>query len=293
MEPRSAIGEYDARGGRWTLRLGSQGVFGLRNALAKDVLGVAPDKVHVLTGNVGGSFGMKSSVFPEYACLLHAARVLGRPVKWTDERSESFLSDHHGRDHQMTGELAFDREGRILALRLTGYGNAGAFPVVPLPYTINAVKNIIGVYRTPLLEVSTKGVFTNTTPVGAYRGAGRPEGNYYMERLLDTAAAEMGIDRVELRRRNHIEPAALPFKAASGMNYDSGDFATVLDKALVAADWNGFEARRRQSEARGRLRGRGIGSYLEVTAPAGKEMGGIRFEVDGTVTMITGTLDYG
>jgi aerobic carbon-monoxide dehydrogenase large subunit len=293
MEPRVAIGQYDAARGRWTLHVGCQGVFGLRGALARDVLNVAPEKVHVLTEQVGGSFGMKASVFPEYACILHAARIHGRAIKWTDERSESFLADHQGRDHEMTAELALDAEGHFLALRLEGYGNAGAFVVATLPYTVNAVKNVVSVYRTPLVEVSTKGMLTNTAPTGAYRGAGRPEGNYYMERLVDTAAHEMGIDRVELRRRNYIRPEAMPYKAASGMNYDSGAFAQILDDALALADWQGFPARRDESRAQGKLRGRGIGSYLEVTAPPSKEMGGIRFEADGTVTMITGTLDYG
>src|SRR6266481_579278 len=293
MEPRSAVAAHEPTGGRWTLHVGCQGVFGLRGTLAKDILNVAPEQVHVLTGNVGGSFGMKANVYPEYICVLHAARVLGRPVKWTDERSESFLSDHHGRDHIRTAELALDREGNFLAVRLTGYGNAGAFLNPPLPATTNAVKNVIGVYRTPLVEVSSKVVITNTTPVGAYRGAGRPEGNYYIERLIDTAAAEMGIDRLALRRRNHIAPAAMPYKAPSGMVYDSGEFTAVLDKAVAAADWDGFTGRKRESAARGRLRGRGIGSYLEVTAPPSKEMGGIRFEADGGVTMISGTLDYG
>ena len=159
--------------------------------------------------------------------------------------------------------------------------------------TTNAVKNIIDVYRTPLMEVNSKVVFTNTTPVGAYRGAGRPEGNYFMERLIDTAAREMGIDQVELRRRNHITPEQMPYKAPSGMNYDSGEFTTVLDKALQAADWQGFDKRKAESAARGKLRGRGIGYYLEVTGPPTKEYGGIRFEADGTITMLSGTLDYG
>jgi carbon-monoxide dehydrogenase large subunit len=293
MEPRAAVGLYDASKQRWTLHVGSQGVFGMRNALAKDILGVAPESVHVVTDNVGGSFGMKASVFPEYVCILHAARALGRPVKWTDERSESFLSDHHGRNHEMSAELALGEHGEFLALRLTGYGNAGAFVVATLPYTINAVKNVVSIYKTPLVEVSSKGVLTNTTPTGAYRGAGRPEGNYYMERLIDAAAAEMNVDPIVLRRRNHVDPEAMPYKAASAMTYDSGEFTAVLDKALVLADWDGFERRKRESEALGRLRGRGIGSYLEVTAPPSKEMGGIRFEPDGTVTIITGTLDYG
>jgi carbon-monoxide dehydrogenase large subunit len=292
LEPRAAVAEFEPARGRWTLHLGCQGVFGMRNNV-KDILGTAPEKVHVLTENVGGSFGMKASVFPEYVCLLHAARSLERPVKWADERSESFLSDHHGRDHVMEAALALDADGNFLAVRLTGYGNAGAFAVAALPFTVNAVKNVVSVYKTPLIEVSTKGVLTNTTPTGAYRGAGRPEGNYYMERLIDTAAAELGVDRVALRRRNHVAAEAMPYKAPSAMLYDSGEFTAVLDKVLALADWPGFERRKAESRARGKLRGRGVGSYLEVTAPPGKEMGGLRFEADGTVTMITGTLDYG
>jgi aerobic carbon-monoxide dehydrogenase large subunit len=293
MEPRSAIGSYDSGTERWTLNVGCQGVMGIRGGLAKDVLQVTPDKVRVLTGNVGGSFGMKSQVYPEYGPLLLASKKLGRPVKWTDERSESFLSDHAGRDHQRVAELALDTDGRCLAVRLSGTGNAGAYIYPPMPATTNAVKNIIDVYGTPAMEVNSKVVFTNTTPVAAYRGAGRPEGNYYMERLIDTAAREMGIDRVELRRLNHIAPEQMPYKAPSGMNYDSGEFTTILDKALVAADWQGFDRRRQESAARNRLRGRGIGSYLEVTGPPAKEYGGIRFEADGTITMLSGTLDYG
>ena len=293
MEPRSAIGAWDKAKERWVLNVGCQGVFGLRGGLAKEVLKVPPDKLHVLTGNVGGSFGMKAPPYPEYAPVLLAGKLLGRPVKWTDERTESFLSDHHGRDHQRTAELALDKDGLFLAVRLTGYGNAGAYVYPPVPATGNAVKNLIDVYRTPLMEVNSKIVFTNTTPIAAYRGAGRPEGNYFMERLIDTAAREMGIDRIELRRRNHISPDAMPYKAPSGMAYDSGEFGAILDETLALCDWDGFDARKADSKARGKLRGRGIGSYLEVTAPPGKEYGGIRFEADGTVTMLSGTLDYG
>lgn len=293
MEPRSAIGSYDPDTERWTLYLGCQGVMGIRGTLAKDVLKVTPDRVHVLTGNVGGSFGMKSQVYPEYGPLLLASKKLGRPVKWTDERSESFLSDHAGRDHQRVAELALDKDGHFLAVRLSGTANAGAYIYPPMPATTNAVKNVIDVYRTPAMEVNSKVVFTNTTPVAAYRGAGRPEGNYFMERLIDTAARELAIDPADLRRRNHIAPEQMPYKAPSGMNYDSGEFTAVLDKALKAADWEGFAARKAESAARNKLRGRGIGSYLEVTGPPSKEYGGIRFEEDGTVTMLSGTLDYG
>ena len=294
MEPRAAIAEHDAANGRYTLHVPSQGVFGMKGSIA-EILKVEPQLVRILTGHVGGSFGMKAAPFPEYVCVLHAARVLGRPVRWTDERSGSFVSDSHGRNHEVTAELALDAEGSFLAVRLTSFGNVGAFlsPVAPMPSTLNAVRNMQSVYRTPLLEVSTKCVFTNTTQVSAYRGAGRPEGNYYMERLVDAAAAEMGIDRVELRRRNQIKPRELPRKVASGSNYDSGDFPAVLREALEVSDAKGFARRKRESRRGGKLRGLGIGSFLECTAPPSKEMGGIRFEADGTVTVITGTLDYG
>lgn len=299
MEPRAAIGEFDEKADRWVLRTGSQGVFGMRNQLAKDVLGLPPEKaaekVRILTGNVGGSFGMKAQIHPEHVAILHAARALGRPVKWTDLRSESFLADTHGRDHDYVAELALDAQGKFLAIRITAHGNLGAHlthasPIMP---TINIVKNVLSVYGTPLLEVNSKLVYTNTVPVNAYRGAGRPEGNYIMERLVDAAAAEMKIDPVELRRRNHVRPEQMPFATAAGTTYDSGDFTRLLERALKEVDWDGFARRKADSESRGKLRGRGIGNYLEVTAPPMKEMGGIRFEADGTVTIITGTLDYG
>ena len=292
MEPRSANAEYDAERGHWTLYIGSQGVFGFRNYIAQ-VMGVGRDKVRVLTDRVGGSFGMKQPTYPEHFCLMHAARELGRPVKWTDERSGSFVSDTHGRDAQMTAELALDKDGNFLAVRLTGYGNLGATYGAPGPATRNAQRNTLGVYKTPLIEVSTKCVFTTTTPVGAYRGAGRPEANYYMERLVDAAAREMGIDPVVLRRRNHIPPSAMPYKSPNGTTYDSGDFTNLLNKALELDDWDGFAARKESSRAHGRLRGRGISDYLELTGPPGREMGGIRFEANGDVTIITGTMDYG
>ncbi|WP_026871185.1 xanthine dehydrogenase family protein molybdopterin-binding subunit [Inquilinus limosus] len=294
MEPRAAVAGYDAETGRFTVYAPSQGVFGKRNNLA-EAMGVPPDRIHLITGHVGGSFGMKGAVFPEYVCLLHAARALGRPVKWTDQRSDSFVSDHHGRDMEVVAELALDAEGRFLATRFTGYGNLGAYvsQVGPMMTTLNIAKNSIGMYRTPLVEVNTICAVTNTVPIGAYRGAGRPEGNYYMERLIDTAAAELGIDRVELRRRNMVTPDQLPWKTPAGTAYDSGDFPGLLARAIEAADWDGFPARREESAACGKLRGRGIGCYLEVTAPPANEMGGIHFEPDGTVTIVTGTLDYG
>ncbi len=292
MEPRAAIGEWED--GRWTLHVGSQGVFGLRAQMA-GIMGVPTAEFRVMTGNVGGSFGMKASAYPEYACLLHAAKALGRPVKWTDDRSGSFLSDQHGRDHEVTAELALDGQGKFLAVRLTSFANMGAYlaTVGPLMGTGNFVKNVQSNYATPLIEVNTRCMLTNTTPVSAYRGAGRPEGNYFFERLIETAAKEMGRDALALRRLNHIPASAMPYKAASGSVYDGGEFSALLDQALVAGDFDGFPARRAEAAARGKLRGIGVGNFLECTAPPSKEQGELRFEKDGLVTIITGTLDYG
>jgi carbon-monoxide dehydrogenase large subunit len=294
IEPRSAIGEFDAETGKWTLYSSSQGVMGLRNGM-REILGVPPEKVRIVTGNVGGSFGMKASPYPEYVCIMHAARALGRPVKWTDERSGSFVSDHQGRDFDMTVEVAFDKDGLILAVRLSGYGNLGGYcgAFGPLLPTVNVTKNIISMYRTPLLEVATQCVFTNTTLVSAYRGAGRPEGALSMERTMDYAAAELGIDRFELRRRNFIKPKEMPFATAAATTYDCGDFPGLFKDALERADVKGFKARKRESKRAGKLRGLGLACYVETTAAMTTELGDIRFNDDDTVTIRTGTLDYG
>jgi carbon-monoxide dehydrogenase large subunit len=295
MEPRAALASYDKAGERYTIQVPTQGVAGNRTNLAKNLLKVPNDKVHLLTANVGGSFGMKNINYPEYMCILHAAKALGRPVKWTDERSTSFLSDSHGRAQQIHAELALDAEGKFLAVKIGGYGNLGAYitGVAPSPLSLNVGKNISSVYRTPLLSVDIKTVLTNTTLMGAYRGAGRPEANYFMERLIDRAADEMGIDRLTLRKRNFIKPAQMPFAASSGVTYDSGDFQGVFNKALEVSDHAGFAKRKKDSRKRGKLRGIAVGSYLEVTAPPGVELGKIVFEDDGSVKLITGTLDYG
>jgi len=294
MEPRGAIAEFDPNTARLTFHVGCQGAFPMRNQLA-GVLGMAPEQVRVRTYQVGGSFGMKAPVYAEYPAICLAARELGRPVRWIDERTGSFTSDYQGRDSIYDAELALDDEGRFLALRVDVIGNMGAYLVAagPLIPTMNILKNTPSLYRTPVAAISTRCVLTNTVPTHAYRGAGRPEGNYLMERLVDAAARELGIDRIELRRRNLIAKRELPYKAASGQTYDSGDFEAVLDEALRRADWAGFAERRREAEARGRRRGIGIATYLEVTAPPGNEMGGVRFEPDGRVAIVTGTLDYG
>jgi aerobic carbon-monoxide dehydrogenase large subunit len=295
MEPRAALASYDKASERYTIQVPTQGVAGNRTNLAKNLLKVPNEKVHLLTANVGGSFGMKNINYPEYICILHAAKALGRPVKWTDERSTSFLSDSHGRAQQIHCELALDREGRFLAVKVSGYGNLGAYitGVSPIPLSLNVGKNLASVYRTPLMSVDIKTVLTNTTLMGAYRGAGRPEANYFMERLIDHAADEMGINRLTLRKRNFITPAQMPFAASSGVTYDSGDFHGVFSKALEISDHAGFARRKKESRKRGLLGGIAIGSYLEVTAPPGAELGKIVFEDDGSVRLITGTLDYG
>ena len=292
MEPRAAVASHD--GARFTFYVCSQGVTGMRANIA-EAMGVDAKAVHILSGQVGGSFGMKGGVFPEYICILHGARALGRPVKWTDERSGSFFSDHHGRDHDVTAELALDKDGNFLAIRIKCIADMGAFlsPMGPFPGTVNIVKNVQSMYRTPLIEVTSRCVFTNTSQTGPYRGAGRPEGNYFMERLIDTAASEMGIDRLSLRKRNQIRPKDLPYKTASDVTYDSGDFAALTKQALELADVKGFAARKRESRKRGKLRGLGIGNFLEVTAPPSKELAQIEFNADGTVTLTTGTFDFG
>jgi aerobic carbon-monoxide dehydrogenase large subunit len=294
MEPRVALASFDKASERFTIQVPTQGVAGNKATLAK-LLNVKPDKVRILTANVGGSFGMKNISYPEYICILHAARALGRPVKWRDERSTSFLSDSQGRDQIIHGRLALDPDGKFLAVHLTGYGNLGAYisGVSPSPLSLNTGKNLASVYRTPLLGVDIKTVLTNMTLMGAYRGAGRPEANYFMERLIDAAADEMGIDRLTLRKRNFIKSNQMPFPAASGVTYDSGDFGAVFQKALEMSDHANFAKRKRESRKNNKLRGIAVGSYLEVTAPPSGELGKITFDADGGVTLTTGTLDYG
>src|SRR6478735_4836200 len=285
MEPRAALAHYDKKAERYTLQVPTQGVSGNKVNLAKNILKVPNEKVHLLTPNVGGSFGMKNINYPEYLCILHAAKTLGRPVKWTDERSTSFLSDSHGRAQQIHAELALDAEGKFLAVRISGYGNLGAYitGVAPSPLSLNVGKNLASVYRTPLMTVDIKTVLTNTTLMGAYRGAGRPEANYFMERLIDRAADDMGIDRLTLRKRNFVKSSQIPYAAANGFTYDSGDFPGVFNKAIETADLAGFAKRKRESRKRGKLRGVAVGSYLEITAAPSVELGKITFEADGTV----------
>src|SRR4029079_9259298 len=294
MEPRVALGHYDKASERYTLQVPTQGVSGNKAVMAR-ILNVPPEKVRILTANVGGSLGMKNVNYPEYTCILHAAKALGRPVKWTDERSTSFLSDSQGRAQKIHAELALDTDGKFLAVRLSGYGNLGAYitGVAPGPLSLNTGKNLASVYRTTLLGVDNTTVLTNSTLMGAYRGAGRPEANYFMERLIDRAADEMGISRLTLRKRNFIKPVQMPFAASSGFLYDSGDFQGVFNKALEISDHANFAKRKKESKKNGKLRGIAVGSYLEMTAPPSGELGKITFQPDGSVKLTTGSLDYG
>ncbi len=295
LEPRAAVAEFDQASGRYTLHVGCQGVFGLKNFLVRDVLQCDPEQLRVITYDVGGSFGMKIPPYPEYVAILHAAKTLGRPVRWRDERSESFLSDHQAREGSYDCALALDADGNFLAVDVKVLFNLGGYVsfVGPMMGSLNVTKNVPGPYRTPLLRVQSKAVLTHTVPIGPYRGAGRPEGVYVMERLIEHAARETGRDPLELRRRNLLRPDEMPFAAASGLSYDSGDFPQLFGRALELADAEGYAQRKAKSAAVGKLRGRAVACYLEVTADAVQEMGALRFEPDGRVTMITGTSDYG
>ena len=294
MEPRSVIGEYDSKIKKFTVHMPTQGVMGVRGALSNAIFKVKPEQVRVLSNDVGGSFGMKGAAFVEPISVLYAARKLGLPVKWTADRSESFISDHQGRDSIINAELALSAEGNFLGLKVTGVGNCGAYLTAmgPAPMTNVICRNIISVYKTPAFSYETKAVFTNTVPTGPYRGAGRPESKYIMEQLVDKAAREIGMDRVELRRRNLISPEALPYKAPNGQTYDSGEFEAIMDATLERADWNDFEARKASSAANGKLRGASITNYLENTGAAG-ELADVRFRNDGTVALVTGAKDMG
>ena len=294
MEPRSVIGQYDAATERFTIHMPSQGVMGPKNVLAKAIFKIDPDKFRVISNDVGGSFGMKGAAFIEPVSVLYAARKLNRPVKWTADRSESFVADHQGRDSVIYADLALDADGNFLGLRVGGVGNVGAYltGMGPAPMTNVICRNLISVYKTPNFAYGTKALFSNTVPTGPYRGAGRPESKYIMEQLVDKAAREMGIDRVELRRRNLIPPDAFPWKAPNGQTYDSGEFEAIMDVALEKADWAGFEARRADSAAKGKLRGISVANYLENTGGAG-ELADIRFRGDGTVALVTGAKDMG
>ena len=264
METRGAVAEYEPRSGRYTLWTPSQGVGPLLAPLARS-LGVAESRVRIITGDVGGAFGIKIPPYPEHVLAAWAARRLGRPVKWIAERSESFLSDGQGRDHVTEAELALDAEGRFLAIRTRTVSNMGAYSTAAAPTipTVGGSRCLTGVYRIPAWHARTRVAFTNTVPIHAYRGAGKPEYNHVIERLVDTAARETGRDPAELRRLNVVPPEAMPYATGTGIEFDSGEFAANMDDALALADRAGFEARRAEARARGKLRGFGFALFQE------------------------------
>ena len=266
LEPRSVLA-WVAEDDRLTLRMSSQMPSGVKNALCNDILGLATDKVRVTVGDVGGGFGMKTGIYPEDAAIAWSALRLRRPIKWVADRSEEFLATTHGRDVQTQAEMALAADGKILALRLRGLANVGAYATG----TGIAIQLLIGpwvqtsVYDIPLIDFQFKAVLTNTAPTGAYRGAGRPEAIFIIERLMDEAARQTGLDRIALRRRNFIRPEQMPYTNPMGQTYDSGRFEHVMDQALQLADWNGFAARAQVSKTQGLVRGQGISTFLEWT----------------------------
>ena len=292
MEPRACIGVFDA--GRTTLYTQNQTPTGARELLGA-VFKRKPEEFRVVNGDIGGGFGMKTGLTPEDALVCHAARKLGRPVRWRGERSEEFLAAHMGRDQRVRASLALDREGRILGLRTEALANIGAVPVgssaiIPLQLTPKVQTTV---YRVPAVHYRVRAVLTHTMATGAYRGAGRPEANFLMERLMEKAAREMKLDPLELRRRNFIRPSEFPHRTHLGDVYDSGDFARMLDRALDVADWQGYSNRKEESKRRGKLRGRGVSVYLEWTGAIPTETVDIEVAADGTVTVFSGTQAMG
>jgi aerobic carbon-monoxide dehydrogenase large subunit len=285
MEPRAALGAYDAARAAYTLHSPSQGVHRHKNGLM-GAFGVAPDKIRVVTQDVGGGFGVRSPCYPEYPLLLWAARRVGWPVKWRATRAESFLSDFQARELEADAALALDPDGRFLALTIAYVGNLGSHPV-SFAVPANLLRMAGGVYDIPAIHVSVRGVVTNTLPVGVYRGAGRPEATFVMERLVDLAAAELGIARDELRRRNLIQH--LPYQSPLGHRYDSGAFADNLARVLRLVDWQGFPMRHTEARARGKLLGIGVANYLESPTGFANERTDLSVLPEGRVAAVIGT----
>jgi carbon-monoxide dehydrogenase large subunit len=289
MEPRAALGVYEA--GRYTLYAGSGGVVRHKADLA-EILGVPESAVRVVAEDVGGNFGTRNSFYPEFALVVWAARRVGRPVKWACGRREAFLTDYQARDLVSHMELALDREGRFLALRGANTSNVGAHTVTFVP--LNKGRELATtVYHVPAAAVRGRAVLSNTAPLSAYRSAGRPQVMFVMERLIDLAARRAGFDRLELRRRNLIPRAAMPYSNPFGIVYDSGDYAAAQERAVALADWDGFEARRREARGRGRYRGIGLANYIEIATGAPRERAHITVRPDRLIDVVIGTLAAG
>jgi len=291
MEPRSSLGDWDATRGRYTLYAGSGGSVRLKTDLA-EILRVPESAVRVVAHDVGGNYGTRNSSYPEFALVAWAARRLGRPVKWTSQRREAFLTDYQARDLVSTMELALDAEGTFLALRGVNVSNVGAHAVTFVP--LNKGRELsTSVYRLPVAAVRGRAVHSNTSPLAAYRSAGRPQVMFVMERLIDLAARRHGFDRVALRRRNLVPPGAMPFTNPFGIVYDSGDYPAAQARALALADWAGFEPRRAEARRRGRYRGIGLGNYIEIATGAPRERAQVTARPDGWIDVVVGTLSAG
>jgi aerobic carbon-monoxide dehydrogenase large subunit len=289
MEPRGATADFDPLNAVYTLRCGSQGVYVLRNQIAA-IMGLRPEKIRVMTDDVGGAFGMKSPVYPEYIALLVAARRLRRPIHWMSTRSEAFVSDNQARDTVTQGELALDDDGRFLALRVSVLANMGAFLSEASAFiaTSNFGRCLSSIYHFPRIAVGVRCVFTNTVPTGPYRGAGRPEANYAVERLIEAAARLTGIDAVDLRRKNMLTPQMMPYATPVGTVYDSGEFAAILDRALALSDYAGFPLRRARAVSLGKCRGIGVSCFLEHSGGTPAESAAVTFPDERTVAIALG-----
>src|SRR6266508_2820829 len=291
LDARAAIGAYDQASGRYTLYAGSGGVVRQKHELA-GVLGVPSTAVRVVSGDVGGNFGTRNAFYPEFALVAWAARRVGRPVKWTCERSEAFLCDYQGRDQVIQAELALDADSRFLALRGAVTMNAGAYSVMYVPL-VKCVELLSSVYRVPAAHFRARAVLSNTPPTNPYRSAGRPEAMFVIERLIELAAGALGRDRIALRRRNLVPASAMPYANPLGMTYDSGDYREVMERALALADWKGFNQRRREARRRGKLRGIGLANYIEATSGAPRERAEITVQPEGRIDVVIGTLSSG
>ncbi len=292
MEPRGAVAHYHAGTGRYTLHTATQRPHDLRGNIAK-ILNVAEGALHVITGDTGGSFGMKTPIFGEVPLVCHASKLTGRPVKWISTRTEAFLSDPQGRDNVTEAELALDRDGRFLAMKVKTIAAIGAYLQNNMPAFFLNAGTLAGTYRTPAIFVDVTGVFTNTNPVRPYRGNGRPESAFVIERMVELAAAQTGIDSVELRRRNYISPKEMPFKTGLTFTYDCGEFEKNMDMALAMADFDGFAKRRKEARKHGKLRGIGLSNTIERAAAPGTEGAEVRFDKSGGITMFAGSNSQG
>jgi carbon-monoxide dehydrogenase large subunit len=291
LDLRAAVGVYDSAAKKYTLHAGSGGVVRQKAELA-GILGVPPSDVRVECGDVGGNYGTRNAFYPEFALVVWAAKRLGRPVKWTCERSEAFASDYQGRDQTITLELALDQRGKFLAVRGEVICNVGAHSVMYVPL-VKCSELLTSVYQVPAAHIRARAALTNTVPTSPYRSAGRPEAMFAVERLIDIAARQFGYDRIDLRRRNLIPPSAQPYPNPLGMTYDSGDYAKVMDQALELADWKNFNKRKRESKRNGKLRGIGLANYIESTSGAPREYAKIDVLPEGRIDVTVGTLSSG